>query len=271
MKKDFLRIIVEDKKREIAIAKQLMPESMLREKARIPRKRRPFFKKLQHPGPLGVNIIAEIKRASPSKGDIHPNLDPAVYAAAYEAGGAAALSVLTDGPHFKGGPEDLRIARKATSLPVLRKDFLISAYQIFESAVMAADAVLLIVRILSLEQLKDYLSLCNELALDALVEIYSESDIEKASLAGARLIGINNRNLASFETDVETAVRMTSLLGNDQIAVAASGIRSRKDIDLTLNSGIWNFLIGESLVRAKNPKEFLESLHGKKPTSNPNQ
>lgn len=263
MKKDFLRIIVEDKKREIAVAKQLMPESVLREKAFNPLKRRPFYKKLQHPGPLGVNIIAEIKRASPSKGDIHPDLDPAFYAKAYEAGGAAALSVLTDGPHFKGGPEDLRIARKATSLPVLRKDFLVSAYQIFESAAMAADAVLLIVRILSRQQLRDYLGLCNELGLDALVEIHSESDIEKASLAGARLIGINNRNLKSFKTDIETAVRMKSLLEEDQVAVAASGIQSRNDVDMMMDSGIWNFLIGESLVRAKNPKEFLESLRGK--------
>ena len=267
MKKDFLREIVEDKKREIALAKQLMPESMLREKAFIPRKRRPFFNKLKQPGLCGVNIIAEIKRASPSKGDICINLDPAAYASAYEAGGAAALSVLTDGPHFKGSLEDLGIARETTSLPVLRKDFLISAYQIFESAVMDADAVLLIVRILSLQQLKDYLSLCDELTLDALVEIYSESDIEKASLAGARLIGINNRNLRSFETDIETAIRMTSLLDKDQVAVAASGIRSRKDIDLTVNSGIWNFLIGESLVRAENPKEFLESFMGQKTSS----
>jgi indole-3-glycerol phosphate synthase len=267
VKKDFLRKIVEDKKREIALAKQLMPESMLREKAFVPRKRRPFFKKLEHPGLSGVNIIAEIKRASPSKGDIRANLDTAAYAAAYESGGAAAISVLTDGPHFKGSPEDLRIARKTTSLPVLRKDFLISAYQIFESAVMAADAVLLIVRILSLQQLKDYLSLCNELALDALVEIYSERDVEKASLAGARLIGINNRNLKSFETDIETAIRMTSLLDKNQVAVAASGIRSRKDIDLIIYSGIWNFLIGESLVRADNTEKFLESLHGNKPLS----
>jgi indole-3-glycerol phosphate synthase len=121
----------------------------------------------------------------------------------------------------------------------------------------------LIVRILSRQQLKDYLSLCNELGLDALVEIHSESDIEKASLAGARLIGINNRNLKSFKTDIETAVRMKSLLDEDQVAVAASGIQSRKDIDMVIDSGIWNFLIGESLVRAKNPKEFLKFLHGK--------
>jgi len=263
MIKDILSKIVEDKKQEITSAKQHIPESFLREKAFAPRKRRPFLKKLEHPGPFGVNIIAEIKRASPSKGDICPNLNPAVYADEYEKGGAAALSVLTDQPHFKGDPEDLKIARENTTLPVLRKDFLISAYQIFESAVMKADAVLLIVRILDQQQLKDYLSLCNELKVDALVEVHSEADIEKAGLAGARLIGINNRNLQSFETDIEIAIRMKSLLNNDQIAIAASGIRTRKDIEKIKDSGIWNFLIGESLVRAEHPRDFLESLHGK--------
>lgn len=263
MIKDILNKIVKDKKQEIAAAKQHIPESFLREKALAPRKRRPFLKKLEQPGPFGINIIAEIKRASPSKGDIRANLNPAVYADEYEKGGAAALSVLTDKAHFKGSPEDLKIARETTTLPVLRKDFLISAYQIFESAVMEADAVLLIVRILDQQQLKDYLSLCNELKMDALVEVHSEADIEKAGLAGARLIGINNRNLQSFETDIETAIRMKSLLNNDQIAVAASGIRTRKDIDKVKESEIWNFLIGESLVRAEHPRDFLESLHGK--------
>ena len=263
MVKDILSKIVEDKKREIAAAKQHIPESILREKAFAPRMRRPFFKKLEQPGPFGINIIAEIKRASPSKGDIRANLNPAFYADEYEKGGAAAISVLTDQPYFKGDPEDLKIAREITTIPVLRKDFLISAYQIFESAVMEADAVLLIVRILDQQQLKDYLSLCNELKMDALVEVHSEADIEKAGLAGARLIGINNRNLQSFETDIEIAVRMKSLLNNDQIAIAASGIRTRKDIEKIKDSGIWTFLIGESLVRAKHPRKFLESLHGK--------
>jgi indole-3-glycerol phosphate synthase len=263
MVNDILSKIVADKKQEIAAAKQHIPESVLREKAVAHRKRRPFFKKLEHPGPFGVNIIAEIKRASPSKGDIRMDLNPAVYAHEYEKGGAAALSVLTDRLHFKGSLEDLKIARETTTLPVLRKDFLISAYQIFESAVMKADAVLLIVRILGQQQLKDYLSLCNELKMDALVEVHSEADIEKACLAGARLIGINNRNLRSFETDIDIAIRMKSLLNNNQIAVAASGIKTRKDIEKITDSKIWNFLIGESLVRAKHPREFLESLHGK--------
>ncbi|MBW2239858.1 MAG: indole-3-glycerol-phosphate synthase, partial [Deltaproteobacteria bacterium] len=158
--------------------------------------------------------------------------------------------------------EDLKIARETTTLPVLRKDFLISAYQIFESAVMQADALLLIVRILEQEQLKDYLSLCDELQMDALVEIHSEYDLEKATRAGARLIGINNRNLRSFETDIDIAVRMKSLLGPDQVAVAASGIQTREDIEKIKGSGIWNFLIGESLVKSQNPKDFLKFLQG---------
>lgn len=262
MKKDFLQIIVEDKKQEVAAAKQRMPERLLREKALIPQKRRPFFKKLAQPGPSGVNIIAEIKRASPSKGVICPDLNPVTYAVEYEKGGAAALSVLTDGPHFKGGIHDLKRARESTALPVLRKDFLISSYQIFESAVMGADALLLIARILEPKQLKDYLDLCNELQVDALVEIHSERDIEKATRAGAGLIGINNRNLRSFETDIDISIRMKSLLEPDQVAVASSGISSREHIEKMNYSGIWNFLIGESLVRSDNPGAFLRSLMG---------
>ena len=262
MAEDILNKIVEDKQQEIALAKRNLPERMLREKCSEPRRKRPFLQNLEKPGPSGINIIAEIKRASPSKGVICADLDPAALAKDYVLGGAAALSVLTDEPHFKGSPEDLKIARETTNLPVLRKDFLISAYQIFESVVMQADAILLIVRILEQQQLKDYLSLCHELEMDALVEIHSEYDIEKATRAGARLIGINNRNLRSFETDLDTAVRMRSLLGPDQVAVAASGIQTREDIDKIKGSGIWNFLIGESLIKSQNPKDFLKYLLG---------
>jgi len=262
MTEDILRKIVENKRQEITLAKRNLPERVLREKCAKPRRNRPFLKRLEKPGPSGINIIAEIKRASPSKGIICENLDPVALARNYESGGAAALSVLTDTSFFNGSFEDLKIARKATNLPVLRKDFLISAYQIFESAVMQADALLLIVRILEQEQLKDYLSLCAELQIDALVEIHSEADIEKASRAGARLIGINNRNLRSFETDMNTSVHMKSLLGPHQVAVAASGIQTREDIQKIKDSGIWNFLIGESLVRSQNPKNFLRYLQG---------
>lgn len=208
----------------------------------------------------GTNIIAEIKRASPSKGVICPDLNPARYASQYEQGGAAALSVLTDTPYFQGSFEDFKAAREAAGLPMIRKDFLISSYQIYESSVLEADAVLLIVRILSAEQLRDYLSLCAELELDALVEVHSEEDIEAASRAGAKLIGINNRNLSSFETNIETAINMVSLLEPGQIPVAESGIRGPEDVQKLRQAGIRNFLIGESLVRASDPRAFLKSL-----------
>ncbi len=262
MAKDILSNIVAAKKKEVAALKDRFPEHHLRDQALIARRKRPFLKLLEQPGPTGINIIAEIKRASPSKGIIRPNLDPAVYAAQYEQGGAAALSVLTDRHYFQGGPEDLITARETTALPVLRKDFLISSYQLYESAVMAADAVLLITRILDREQLADFLDICNELQMDALVEIHSEQDLKIASLAGAKLIGINNRDLRSFETNIETAIRLKSSLDPDQIAVAASGIRTRNDIDKNREYGIWNFLIGESLLRSENPRQFLNSLLG---------
>lgn len=260
MKTDFLSRIVEHKQEEVRTAKASIPENRLIQDAlSVSRTPRPFMGNLERPG---INIIAEIKRASPSKGLICPDLNPAKYASEYEKGGAAALSVLTDTPYFQGSFEDLKIARAAVSLPVLRKDFLISSYQIYESLILGADAVLLIVRILSPEQLRDYLNLCKELKLDALVEVHSEQEIETAIFAGAELVGINNRNLGSFETDIENAVRMVSLLNPDQIPVAESGIKNRQDIERLQQAGIRNFLIGESLVRASDPQTFLKSLIG---------
>lgn len=258
--KDILSQIVEHKKKEIAEARNAVPEDQLREQAGVSREKRPFFDILARPGPSGVNIIAEIKRASPSKGIFSPDLDPVTTAAAYEQGGAAALSVLTDMHYFKGSRKDLEKARGATGLPVLRKDFLISAYQLYEAAVMGADAVLLIVRILSEQQLKDYLSLAGELNLDVLVEIHSPDDLDAATRSGARLIGINNRNLRSFDTNIQTAISMVSALSADQIPVAASGIRTPEDIKRNLDSGIHNFLIGESLVKAPDTVALIKSL-----------
>lgn len=257
---DFLTSIVEYKKEEIATAKRRIPESELRGKSRHIQSKRSFKKKLTRPDHAGVNIIAEIKRASPSKGIICADLDAARQGKAYEQGGAAAISVLTDQQFFKGSPADLTTARQATTLPVLRKDFLISSYQIFESNALGADAVLLIVRILSESQLHDYLALCRELALDALVEIHCRKDLETALRVGARLIGINNRNLTSFETDTQTAAILAGELGPDQVAVAASGISDRRDIEIGIKAGIYNFLIGESLVRSPDPVAMMQAL-----------
>lgn len=260
MESDFLTRIIEDKKLAVAVAKKKIPENRLRDDAFQPRQRRPFGERFTRPGQAGINIIAEIKRASPSKGVICSDLDPVQYARAYERGGAAALSVLTEQIYFHGSVTDLTAAREATSLPVLRKDFIVSTYQLYESALLNADAVLLIVRILSRQQLQEYLDLCRRLQLDALVEVHSEKDIETANWSGAELIGINNRNLSSFRTDIQTAVRIKSLLQPQQVVVAASGIATRLDIEKNLQAGIWNFLIGESLVRAWNPEKFLKGL-----------
>ena len=260
---DILGKIIETKREEIRRAKRAVPVDRLRQAVIPGVKRRPFFESLRTPGPSGVNIIAEIKRASPSKGPICLDLDAALQARRYETGGAAALSVLTDTPYFSGRHEDLIEARTATRLPVLRKEFIISAYQIYESVALGADAMLLIARILERTQLRDYLALCAELGLDALVEIHSETDLESASWAGARLIGINNRNLTSFATDIETAPRLVSLLDPGQIPIAASGIGSREDVERNLGAGIYNLLIGESLVRAEDPARFISTLCGK--------
>lgn len=224
---------------------------------------RGFYQRLKNPGPGGVNIIAEVKRASPSKGDIRIDLDAASCARQYEAGGAAAMSVLTDGPYFKGGMEDYVNVRQAVNLPVLRKEFIISDYQLYQSRAAGADAVLLIVRILSPSRLQDLFGLCTELGMDALVEIHCAEDYQAAHDAGARLIGINNRNLANFDTRIETALSMAGLLVENETAVAASGISTREDIENNLKAGIFNFLIGESLVRSEDRAGLLKTLiHG---------
>lgn len=259
--------IVQQKRKTVAFAMKKQPLSLLEKDVYQRKDRRGFLHRLQHPGASGVNIIAEIKRASPSKGPIQPDLNAAEFARAYETGGAACLSVLTDAPFFRGSNQDLIDAREATSLPVLRKEFIVSSYQIYESAALGADAVLLISRILTGAQLASYIALCGKLHLDPLVEVHTEADLALATEAGAQLIGINNRNLDNFYTDTATAVRLANRLSADQIPVAASGISSRKDILEALNAGIRNFLIGESLVRNPHPCNFLLELQGVFPSS----
>ncbi len=263
MKPDFLSKIIETKKREVEISSKAIPESRLRDEALQSRDRRPFFARLAVPGPPGANIIAEIKRASPSRGDIHPDLNAEFQAKSYERAGAAAISVLTERAFFRARPDDLQRVRRAVSLPVLRKDFIISPYQVYETAAMGADAVLLIVRALSRKMLKDLLDLCREVGLDALVEVHSEEEMAEATRAGARLIGINNRDLSSFQTDLQTSIRLAGLIQDGQIAVAESGIHGRGQVESLLAAGIWNFLIGESLVRAPDPEGFLGNLLGR--------
>ena len=263
MKADFLSQIIDRKKQEVENARKVISEKNLAEAALRPRDRRPFFARLATSGPHGANIIAEIKRASPSRGDIRTDLDAGRLAKSYEKAGAAAISVLTEEAFFRARPDDLQTVRGAVSLPVLRKDFIISTYQVYETAAMGADAVLLIVRALSADMLRDLLDLCREVQLDALVEVHSEEEMEEATRAGARLIGINNRDLTSFKTDLQTSMRLARGIRDGQVAVAESGIRERSQVESLLAAGIWNFLIGESLVRAPDPEEFLGTLLGR--------
>lgn len=260
MSADILSQIVEYKNTEVENLKRKRSESSCRSEAENYKNRRSFKDKLAPKGSSGIRIIAEIKRASPSKGDIRADLNAAVYAVSYEKGGASAISVLTEQKWFKGSVNDLVAVKQATSLPVLRKDFIISTYQLYESAAIGADAVLLIARILTKNQLSEYLDLCDQLKMDALVEIHTMDDLEKIQDTKARLIGINNRNLKSFDTDLSTAVKMSAKLKPDQIAIAASGINTRIDIEKNLKAGIHNFLIGESIVRSDDPEIFIRSL-----------
>lgn len=261
MAEDFLSRIVAHKKEEIMAAQRRVSLAELRRQAEQVGPKRDFMQALVSSNTeKKINIIAEIKRASPSKGPICIDLEADKLAAAYEAGGAACLSVLTDSAFFKGSLEDMTTVRNATSLPVLRKEFILDDYQVYETAAAGADALLLIVRILSQSRLENLLQLTHTLGLDALVEIYSEEELDRAKAVSARLIGINNRNLKSFETDIGHAVRLFTRLDADQIGVAASGISSPEDITANVRFGVYNFLIGESLVRSKDPAAFLRTL-----------
>lgn len=265
MATDILTKIVKQKEHEISRARKVVSEGRLKELACGRTDVRPFFTALSQPGVNGANIIAEIKRASPSKGDIAPDLDAAQMAAQYEQGGAAAISVLTDSDFFKGSLDDLKAARAACRLPVLRKEFIISRYQVYEAAAAGADAILLITRILTTDKLNQLYSLCRDLGLDALVEIHSPDDANMAAECGARLVGINNRNLSTFETDIGTAMDLVSRLAPGQVPVAASGISKPVDVKKNLDAGIFNFLVGESIVRSPDPARFIVELMGSWP------
>jgi indole-3-glycerol phosphate synthase len=206
-------------------------------------------------------VIAEIKRKSPSKGLLAPGLDAAATAAGYAAGGAAALSVLTDGPYFDGSLADLRAARAAVGVPVLRKDFTVDPIQLYEARAAGADAILLIVAALPDDALlNDLHSLATELGLAALVEADDEVGVERAVAAGARIVGVTNRNLRDFGEDLSTGTRLAGLIPADVVAVAESAIRSVDDARAMADAGFSAVLVGEHLVRSPDPKAAVAAL-----------
>jgi indole-3-glycerol phosphate synthase len=208
----------------------------------------------------GLAVISEIKRRSPSKGDLDLGLDPAAVAVEYEAGGAACLSVLTDGQFFGGSPEDLQAARAACSLPVLRKDFTVSAADVCDARLMGADAVLLIVAALSDEELTDLLGLARRLSLTALVEVHDADELARAVGAGATVIGVNQRDLRTFEVDHDRAVALAATFPPGVVSVAESGIRHADDAARLAAAGFDAVLVGETLVRSGDRRAAVAEL-----------
>jgi indole-3-glycerol phosphate synthase len=222
---------------------------------------RPFAEALRRREPA---IISEIKKASPSKGLLQRDFHPAFTAHAYEQGGAACLSVLTDQRYFQGSLRDLEAARAAVALPVLRKDFTIDRLQIFEAAAHGADAILLIAAMLDLPELISFRELAESLGLAALVEVHDGDELQQAVDSGARIIGVNNRNLGTFDVTLDTSLRLSLKMPSNVIKVSESGIFTRADIDLLQEAGYHAFLVGESLMKASDPAAALRSLVGEK-------
>jgi indole-3-glycerol phosphate synthase len=244
---------------EVAERRRAVPESELAARAKDAPPPRPFEAALSGPGGP-VRIIAEVKRASPSAGEIAATLDAPAQARRYAEAGAAAISVLTDGPAFGGSLDDLRAVRAAGETPLLRKDFVVDRYQLLEARAAGADAALLIVAALSEDGLRRLLDGCGELGLAALVEVHDEADADIALRTGARIVGVNNRNLKSFTVDLRTSERILPLLPAGVKGVSESGVRTVEDAQRLRRAGATNLLVGEALVRAENPGALVREL-----------
>ncbi len=249
--------ILAAKRREVAERKRRTPLDALAERARAAGPTRGFRRAIERPG---VAVIAEVKRRSPSAGSLAPDRDLAEIARAYEAGGARGLSVLTDARYFGGRDEDLAECRAATSLPVLRKDFLIDPYQVVESRALGADAVLLIVRALPDPLLADLAVAAREWALDALIEVHDESDLGRALALDAPLVGINNRDLATMAIDLAVTERLAARSPAGVTLVSESGIETADDVRRFARCGVRAVLVGASLLRGSDPRAAVRAL-----------
>src|SRR5436305_7556354 len=248
---DVLAEICAEKRTHVACSKATRPEADLRAQLDSAPPLRQFAAALESRAMQGrYGLIAEIKKASPSRDLIRADFDPPSLAKAYEAGGATCLSVLTDGPYFQGSDDHLRAARAACSLPVLRKDFILDPYQVVESRVLGADCILLIMAALDDGEARELAAAAAELGLDILVEVHDRAELDRALQLDVRLIGINNRNLKTLKVDLKTAEELGPLMPRDRIAVGESGLGEPADLDRLGAVGVRSYLVGESLMRA---------------------
>ena len=249
------------KKRVENEKKTISPEQMKSCALSMPKLNFEFEKALRKDD---IAFICEVKKASPSKGIIAEDFPYVQIAKDYETAGASAVSVLTEPEYFKGSTEYLSEISKNINIPIIRKDFTVDEYMIYQARMIGASAVLLICAILDTETIKKYISICDTLGLSALVEAHDEDEIQSAVKAGARLIGVNNRNLKDFTVDINNCVNLRKLVPSDVTFVAESGIKSAKDIDVLRQANVNAVLIGETLMRAENKTEMLAQLKGKK-------
>lgn len=262
---DILHRILEVKQAEIAEARQQRSFAALQHQVEsneaLWQNRRSFVRALRTKIAAGrAGVIAEVKKASPSKGIIRPDFHPGEIARSYEGHGAACLSVLTDIQFFQGNPDYLKQARAACSLPVLRKDFMIDPYQVYQAASWGADCILLIVAALSDAQMQELEACAHGLGLDVLVESHSPEELERALRLKTPLIGINNRDLRTFETSIQHTLEMLPMLPSDRLAVTESGIRTREDVQVMRQHGVHAFLVGEAFMRVPESGEELARL-----------
>ena len=252
-----LEKILEAKRKRLGLQKQKLPLETVKNRASLAGATRSFRQALLG---QGLSVIAEIKKASPSAGDINLNLDVSQTALTYEKAGAAAISVLTEEDYFKGHPDFIKEVKSISRLPVLRKDFILEEYQLYESCLIGADAVLLIATILEGSLLRKLVDLALKLNIEPLVEVHTSEDVDKALKTKAKIIGINNRNLKTFKTDLAVTERLLPLIGRERIVVSESGIKQRTDIEFLKGLGVDAVLIGEAIVRAPNIEEMLAGL-----------
>ena len=255
---DILQQIVESKRVEVEALRRGFTE--LRDRAEDAPPARDFIGSLA--GGDAVSVIAEIKRRSPGAGAIRPNLDPLLFGPAYESGGATALSILTDEQYFGGSLEDLASVRGLVEIPVLRKDFVIDDAQVYEARGAGADAILLIVRILDDERLRSFRTLAEELGMSVLVEAHDGAEVDRGLAAGARLLGVNNRNLRTFETRIDVTLSLAARVPPSVVLVSESGIHTAADVRRVGEQGVDAVLVGESLLRQEDPGAGVTALAG---------